>query len=321
MNLCESSAQNLFEWARKLQRPLILDGAIGSIVQHEFPKLLHHGIWMNRALIEQPEFIQNLHFEYIKAGADIITTFTFRTNPYSLRLYDEDHHASENMVKIAVKQCILAREKAEESQRPVLIAGSNTTMVDCYYGVLSDIKDSEIFENHRTHIRYLMEAGVDFILNETFSHLREVEIVCKMCFDEKIPYVMSLYCDENLKLLSGDHVSEAINAAKKYGALAVSFNCVKYSTMKRITKEIDLKSLLWGCYINCGDEKMQEIYAELDGNVDVHLLDMAISPEELKGFTKEIIENMKLQPCFVGSCCCSNWEHTKKLKELLGDNL
>lgn len=201
--------------------------------------------------------------------------------------------------------------------KPVLIAGSNTTMVDCYYGNLKGIKDEEIIDNHRSHIKYLMDGGVDFILNETFSQFKEVEIVSQLCNKEGIPYVMSLYCDDNLKLLSGETVAETIEMIEKYNPMAISFNCVKYSTMRKILNEVKLKKLLWGCYINCGDEKMQEIYASMDGEVDVHILDVAVSPDELKNFTHEIIEKQNLQPCFVGSCCCSNHEHTKKLKELI----
>ena len=314
--LTETSSQNIFQWAKKFNRPYILDGGVGCIVQSKYPLLYHHGIWMNRALTEHPEFIENLHSEYINSGADIITTFTFRTNPYSLALYDETKHSSEELVKIAVNLCKEAKKKVSEKSHPVLIAGSNTTMVDCYYGILKDIKDEEIYENHQAHMQNLMKEGCDFILNETFGHLREIKIVCEICQKLKIPSVMSIYCDENLKLLSGESLQEALDIIKQYGLLAVSFNCIKYSTMKKIISDIDLKNMIWGCYINCGDEKMQETYAKLDGEVEVSVLDFAVSPDELKKFSEDIVNTYKLKPGFIGSCCCSNPEHTKKLLEI-----
>lgn len=317
MNLSkEMSYLSIFEWSKKLNRPFILDGAIGSIVQSQYPALYHHGIWMNEALIDHPEFIQDLHLKYINAGADIITTFTFRTNPYSLKLYDKEQHPSKELVRIAVNLCKEARNRTDDKNKPVLIAGSNTTMVDCYYGILKDIKDEEIVTNHKTHMEFLMNEGVDFILNETFGHLREIKIVCEICQENNIPYVMSIYCDENLKLLSGEPLVEAIELIKKYNPMAISFNCIKYSTMKRILKEINLKELVWGCYVNCGDEKMQDIYAELDGDVEASVLDFKVSPDELKSFIEGIVKDQKLKPGFIGSCCCSNEHHTKKLLEL-----
>lgn len=316
-NLQKSSLKlNLFEWARKLNRSLILDGAIGTLLQSEFPDLYAPGVWMNSALINQPEFLQKLYLNYINAGADIITTFTYRTSPYELRVYDKGKHKTEDLVKIAVEQCLEARNKASHTTKPILIAGSNATMSHSYYGDLKGIKDEEIYENHKTHIDCLLKAGVDFILNETFSQLNEIEIVCKMCHAENIPYVVSLYCQDDLKLLSGENLSEAIEIIKKYNPMAISFNCVKYSTMKKILKEIDLKELLWGCYINCGEEKMQEKYAVMGEKVVLSILENAVTPDDLKNFIQEIIETYKLKPCFIGSCCCSNHEHTKKLKEL-----
>lgn len=312
----DSINQNIFDWARKFNRPFILDGGVGCIVQAKYPQLYHHGIWMNRALTEYPEFIQNLHLDYINAGADIITTFTFRTNPYSLGLYDEQKHTSEEMVKIAVDLCIEARKKAKENKNPVLIAGSNTTMVDCYYGILKDIKDEVIYSNHQVHMENLLKAGCDFILNETFGHLREIEIVCDICQKKNIPQVISLYCDENLRMLSGEPLQEVIDIVKKYKPLAISFNCIKYSTMKKILREVKLREMVWGCYINCGDEKMQETYAQLDGEVDAHVLDFAISPEELKTFVEDVCIQQKLKPGFIGSCCCSYPAHTAKIQEL-----
>lgn len=314
MESLENGKFNIFEWAKKLDRPLILDGAMGSLLQVKYPSLYHPGIWMNKVLIQHPDFVQNLHLNYINAGADIITTYTFRTSPYALSIYDDEKHSSEEMVKIAVNQCLEARKKAKEGKTPVLIAGSNSSMVHCYAGNLKDIKDEEIIENHTKHIEYLMKAGVDFILNETFSQIKEIEITSQICTKQGIPYIISLYCDENLNLISGEKVLEALEVIKKYNPLAISFNCVKYSTMKKILKEIDLKDLLWGLYINCGDEKMQENYVAMGGKVEMNMLDIVVSPENLVNFTNEIIQTQKLRPSFVGTCCCSNHEHTEKLK-------
>lgn len=311
------SQANLFEWSRKFNRPFILDGAMGSIIQNQYPSLFHFGIWMNKAIFQHPDFIQNLHYEYIKAGADIITSFTFRTNPYALRLADEEKHCSEDLVRLAVNLCLEAKKLAT---KPILIAGSNATMVQCYTGNLKDITEEEIYENHEPHIKSLMKAGADFIMNETFGHLKEIKIVCEICKNNNIPFVISLYCDEKLELFSGESLQEGIEIIKKYSPMAIGFNCVKYSTMKKIVNEINLKELVWGFYMNCGDEKMQEIYKQKDGKVDFNLLDVKVTAEELKEFSEDIIKKKKLRPAFIGSCCCSNSEHTRKLVEIFEES-
>ena len=305
---------NPFEWARKFKRPFLLDGAIGTVLHSKFPGEYESGIWMTNLMLKHPEILESLHLSYIEAGADIITTFTFRTSPYNLKPKGLD---SEVLVKLAVNLCVEARKKASNPLKPVLIAGSNATMSRCYYSSIKNLKDEEIYENHLCHIKSLMNSGVDFVLNETFGHLNEIRIVCDICKTNKIPYVMSIYCDENLKLLTGESVIEAIEVVKKYDPLAISFNCVKYSTMNRILNEVNLKDLNWGCYINCGDESMQENYSKLNGELvdHVNVLDFAVSPEELTQFYDKIVKEKGLNPGFFGSCCCSNPDHTKKLTE------
>src|SRR3989304_6969698 len=74
---------NPFSFSKRIGRPLILDGAMGSL-------LLQRGFaskgssWMTTVNNDSPESVYTIHKEYIDAGADIITTNTFRTNPNAL---------------------------------------------------------------------------------------------------------------------------------------------------------------------------------------------------------------------------------------------
>ena len=60
---------------------------MGSIIEENFPELLLEKQWMNQILVKNPNFIINLHEKYIKCGADIITSFTFRTNPFAVNYF------------------------------------------------------------------------------------------------------------------------------------------------------------------------------------------------------------------------------------------
>ncbi|MEJ2616991.1 MAG: homocysteine S-methyltransferase family protein, partial [Ignavibacteriaceae bacterium] len=70
---------NPFSFAKRIGRPLILDGAMGSLLQQKAKK--EPDIWMSKVGLDNPELVYAIHEEYIEAGADIITTNTFRTNP------------------------------------------------------------------------------------------------------------------------------------------------------------------------------------------------------------------------------------------------
>lgn len=282
------------EYARSKKRPLILDGAIGSILQIESEK---SPLWSSLLNITEPEKVIDLHKQYINAGADIITTNTFRTNPSSLantNLIITDYE----LVKISVELAIKAREN-----KNILIAGSNAPAEDCYQPERT-ISQIELEENHRQHINNLWESGVDFILNETFSHLDEIDFVCKHCSQNSIPYIISLYLAENIELLDGSKLSTAIKNILPFKPLAIGINCVSPNTFELIDFGI-FKNIGWGFYLNCGS-----------GNVTDEVISCGISPTDYAETAKKYL---RYNPIFIGSCCGSSPEHTKFLREAIDE--
>ncbi len=286
---------NPFSFAKRIKRPLILDGAMGSLLQ-QMGFEADDDIWMTRVNQKNPEIIIKIHRDYISAGADIITTNTFRTNPYSLKQKGISNYSK--YVKKAVKLA-----KTAVGDMPVFIAGSNAPAEDCYQKQRT-ISKRELQLNHRNHIDLLIDSGVDFILNETHSHFDEIEIICKHCSRNKIPYVMSLYLDENLKLLSGESLSKALKFIWEHEPLAVGINCITLNDFSKVFKSVNIKSN-WGFYLNCGSGK------PTDADISC-----GVSPEFYAGVVKNYLQ---WQPSFIGSCCGSSPEHIKAIKRVLDE--
>src|SRR5574342_1176370 len=102
-------------------RPLLLDGATGTElnrrgVNTDLP------LWSARALLEAPDVLGQIHLDYVRAGAELITANTFRTHRRSLAragLGDE----AERLTRLAVS---LARDAVRAAQpgRACFVAGS-----------------------------------------------------------------------------------------------------------------------------------------------------------------------------------------------------
>lgn len=280
---------NPFE--KKLEKPLILDGAIGSYIQQ-------NGIdtddilWTTKVNHENPELIIQIHREYIDAGADIITTNTFRTNPSSLNKSRLSFSPPEY-----VRQAVSLATQAVDGTI-VLIAGSNAPAEDCYQ-IARTLGQNELQVNHCKHIDLLIDSGVDFILNETQSHLDEILIICNHCDDNSIPYMMSLYLDENLNLLSGESIEHVFDVLVDHNLMAIGINCITTTEFQRLIRSTKLPSL-WGFYLNCGSGKPQD-----------KVIKCGVNPDE---YLKIVKTSMEYHPSFVGSCCGSNPEHTKSLR-------
>src|ERR1035437_9535390 len=101
---------NPFSFAKRIKRPLILDGAMGSLLQlHGVPR--DEYLWMSLANITHPDTVIELHKQYIDAGADIITTNTFRTNPSANKEYSSRKNKYYNeLLNFVEKSVDLARK-------------------------------------------------------------------------------------------------------------------------------------------------------------------------------------------------------------------
>ncbi len=289
--------KHLFEnpFKREEKKPLILDGAIGSLLQQRgFTP--DNNIWMTQANKSLPDEIIKIHREYIKAGADIITTNTFRTNPSALEKFGISDPAP--LVKEAVDLSMKAVGNLD-----IYIAGSNAPAEDCYQRERT-LSYKELKINHISHIDLLRNNNVNFILNETQSHFDEIEIICNYCFNNKIPYVISLFIDEGLKLLSGESVNEVINFIWEHDPLAIGYNCITKEVLEPLVYNIE-KNINWGFYLNCGGGKYSD-----------SIIKCAVTPED---YVENIKSYLNHNPSFIGACCGSIPEHIRAIKEYFNE--
>lgn len=289
-----SNIFSLQKISQEKSKPLILDGAIGSFLQeHDSP--FTTSLWSSIINLSNAEKVIDVHKKYIEAGADIITTNTFRTNPTAFGKANLSLSNSE-LVKSSVQLALEAKADSE-----TIIAGSNAPAEDCYQ-VERRISFDKLVENHETHIQLLWESGVDFILCETFGHFDEIIITSEYCAKNNIPFVVSLYLNKDLKLLSGEEIITVLEFLHNTNPIAIGVNCIPPSLFSKIDLKI-LRNLNWGFYLNCGS-----------GNVTDEVISCGISPSDYAIATKQYLQ---YKPVFIGSCCGSSPEHTNALREAI----
>lgn len=287
--------KNIIEFQKKVNRPLILDGAIGSLLQQRNVKM-HKILWSSFANIVTPEKVIEVHNDYINAGADIITTNTFRTNPLAYNKASIGITNSE-----FVKRSVDIAFEVIGGKENIFIAGSNPPAEDSYQKYRK-VTSSEIEANHKNHIDMLRENGVDFILNETQSHFDEIKIICEHCSNNDIPFMISLFITNNSKILSGESITEIVNYIEEFNPIAVGINCVLPQIFYGIMSEIKFRNR-WGFYLNCGSGKYtdNEIFE-------------GVSPVDYISIVKKMYDK---NPFFIGTCCGSASSHTLAIKEYL----
>ncbi len=200
-------------------RPRVLDGAMGS-------ELLRRGVtsavrlWGVGALLEDPGQVRALHRDNAAAGAEALTTATFRVAPYSLRKVG----LAERAVELARLAVDLAREGAAEAGRGAIILASQTTLEDCYRPDLTP-PDATLRDEHARTAAALVAAGPDALLLETFNTVREARAAAAAAAATGLAVLVTFACRDSGRLLSGEDARDASAAVTLPGVVAVGVNC------------------------------------------------------------------------------------------------
>ncbi|MFY9552169.1 MAG: homocysteine S-methyltransferase family protein, partial [Thermoanaerobaculia bacterium] len=200
--------------------PLLLDAAMGTELQRrDLDTSLP--LWSAAALLRDPELVWTIHTDEVAAGAQILTANTFRTHARSLGKAGLSERSSDLTV-LAVR---LARQAAAAPGREIFVAGSLSPLEDCYRPDLVP-EDAVLAREHGAQARFLAEAGVDLILAETHNTIREAVAALRAAKETGVPVVVSLVCDGEGRLLSGEPVAEAARALLPLEPDALGVNCV-----------------------------------------------------------------------------------------------
>ena len=278
---------------------IILDGATGTALENRGIKSALP-LWSAHALIECPEIVKEVHIDYLNAGAEIITTNTFRTNK---RVFEKGGipDQSKGLTNLAVN---LAKAAIKETNSSAWTAGSIAPLEDCYSPELVPSK-SEITEEHSNHIKNLVDSGVDILLIETMNTILEAEEALKICQNYDKAFFLSFVADKNGKLLSGESFEDVLKMISKYNLDALFINCTPVFIIEApLKKLLEKANIPIGVYGNIGyadDEKGWE------STFDVNLEAYADYAKNWAAMGVKII----------GSCCGTDYRYTQAIKKAL----
>jgi len=277
---------------------LILDGATGT-------ELNRRGVdtglplWSANALMNDHDarILQDIHEDYLRAGADIITTNTFRTHRRALAPSGNADRALE-LTRRAVDIARAAIANVP-SDKPRFVAGSISTLEDCYRPDLVPA-DDELRAEHSERVHHLVECGVDLILIETINTIREAVIIAKLAAVTGTPVIVSFVCDRDGKLLSGETLTDAAAQLLPLGICAIGVNCGPTPNLAKPLAELQSA---------CGNDFPLIAYGNI-GYADDEVGWVNTDSENPKAYC----EHASHWPVkIVGGCCGTSPEHITEL--------
>ena len=273
-------------------RGIFSDGAMGT-------ELYRRGIFLNTCFDElnlaNSSIVQQIHKDYIEVGCDFVETNTYGANPFKLSKYG----LADKVKQINLAGVQIAKQVAGKTAR---VAGSIGPTGICHVGLDHDL-DKPIRKGFDEQISALIEAGVDFLILETFSNTAELLLAIRaatlLC---DLPLVAQIVMKDHGETVFGTPLETSIQkiAAEPFVDV-VGLNCslgpsAMLDALKRI-REITDKPI--SVQPNAG------LPREMEGR----LLYMS-TPEYMAEYAKCFFENGAR---IIGGCCGTTPEHIRQI--------
>lgn len=278
-------------------QPIILDGPVGTEIERRGGDI-SAPLWSAKGLIDNPDMIKNIHIDYINAGANVITTNTFRTQERTFKKVGLKNYGK-TITQLAAELAVEARKSTESK---VKIAGSIAPLEDCYSPwLVPDISDLQI--EHQDMADWLYDSGIDLFLIETMNSVKEATVALEIAQKYEIPVWVGMTVNNDGVILSGESWLDLIQAFSNFPDI-IFVNCSSRTGTAKALKQ--LSSL------------RQNLFPELNlGFYPNYLFELeeGRSIEKLREeLFNSIDEWMLYKPKVVGTCCGATPDDTAILK-------
>jgi 5-methyltetrahydrofolate--homocysteine methyltransferase len=199
---------------------LILDGAMGTLLMKAG---LSSGEAPEEWNLSNPLRVQEVHSDYLRAGARVILTNSFGGNPSRLSRHGLEARTFE--LNQAAGQ--RARKACEEIETGVvrLVAGSMGPTGEMMEP-LGTLNPDRARAGFSTQAEGLASGGVDLLWIETMSDLQEVEAAVLGARDAcGLPLAVTMTFDAGGRTMMGTTPAQVLECLGTMGLLAVGANC------------------------------------------------------------------------------------------------
>jgi betaine-homocysteine S-methyltransferase len=294
--------------------------AEGYLFEFERRGYLQAGAFVPEVVLEHPDLVEGLHRDFVHAGSDVVEAFTYYAHREKLKIIGRE----KDLERINREALRIAKKVARSTG--ALLAGNicNTKIYDP-----GDRKSQKAVRRmFDEQIGWAVDAGVDFIIGETFSFAAEAELAAKAIKETGLPAVVTLAVHKDDASRENLALSEAAKRIEAAGADVVGFNCIRGPwTMLPLLKEVRAAVK---CHVAALPVPYRTTQAEptFQSLTDPHWHDLpggrpfptALDPfvcnrHEIGEFAREAYA---LGVHYLGVCCGAGPHHIRAMAEALG---
>ena len=290
---------------------VLLDGAMGTELQRRGVPM--HGVaWSAAALVTHTGTVRQVHEDYIRSGADVITTNTFSTARHVL----EAAGMGDRVPELSTLAVELAREAIQNvaEDRPILVAGSISSFLATGDNPepLETLTEPQARANYREQAEVLAEAGVDLFALEMMRDVEQTTYVLEAALSMGLPVWIGFGCKigqdgTTVELLNGEPGHTFGGDLEVILSAGGSLVSVMHTDVGVTARALQVVLEKWqgpvGSYAHSGEFAMPNWHF---GNV--------ISPEEYLAHAQRWV-GMGVQ--VIGACCGIGPDHIQLLRQRL----
>jgi betaine-homocysteine S-methyltransferase len=313
-----SSSKRLPLLQRLDQGPVIC--AEGYVFELERRGYLQAGAFVPEVVLEHPEVVTQLHRDFVHAGSDVVEALTYYAHREKLRVIGREG----DLERINRSALEIAKAVARESD--ALFAGDicNTNVFDPADATSRNTVRAMFDEQ----VGWAVDAGVDYIVGETFSWAQEALIATDVIKKAKQTAVITLAMHQEDVTREGWGVADACKRIVDAGADVVGLNCIRGpETMLPLLKQIrsavkvHVAALPVPYRTHQGEPSFQSLRdLHWHGDWGSRPFPIALDPFtcnrfEIADFGREaLVMNVR----YLGVCCGAGPHHIRSLAEALG---
>lgn len=285
------------------QPALVIDGALATELERRGYDL-KDDLWSAKILLEQPEAIKQLHFDYFKSGADCAITASYQATieGFSKRGLNEQEAIA--LLQKSVRLALEARDEfwADKSNRAGRSKPFVAASVGPYGAYLADgseyrgdygLDEKELMDFHRPRMQALIDAGAELLACETIPCLIEAQALVRL-FDEfqSIQAWISFSCRDEEHVSEGQRLEDCIRLIESSPfVVAIGVNCTSPKYIPSLIGEIRKAT-----------DKPVIVYPNSGERYDASRNDWEGQPV-YESFSEEAREWFKAGARLIGGCC------------------
>lgn len=311
------------------KRVLLLDGALGTLIQEKNPPASAYTLGFagkkifapgctDLLSLTLPELIRDIHLEYLRAGADILTCNSFGANRFALAEYGlEGVLNAINRAAVSVAREALELYRKDNPSRPVWITASlgSSGHVASFSLSAEDPaqreKDFHAFKDlYREQAAVLLDAGADILLFETVFDTLALKAGLQAAMElmeergESVPLMVSAtFSDKSRRTLSGQTLAALLHSLSSYPLFSLGVNCsTGAEEMLPLIRELAaISPFRTSAHPNAGFPDRDGCYRQ--------------SPENFSQILQSLLHGGQLN--IAGGCCGTRPEHIAALAKCL----